>query len=61
MTGKRKLFMFYGQLLVAGLLCGLSRMTGAEFVGLETIAIPAFIAGNFGEHFTAAKEAKNAS
>ena len=52
MSGKRKLFMFFGQLVVSAILVGIGKMQGVEFVSLETLAIPVFVAGNFGEHFT---------
>lgn len=52
MSGKRKLFMFFGQLVVSGVLVGVGKMAGAEFVSLQTLAIPVFVAGNFGEHYT---------
>lgn len=51
MTGKRKLFMFFGQLLCATALCAIGAMSGAEFVSIETIALPVFVAGNFGEYY----------
>lgn len=52
MTGKRKVFMYFGQLILSGALVGIGKMTGSEFVSLQTLAIPVFVAGNFGEHFT---------
>jgi len=52
MSGKRKLFMFFGQLVAAAVLVGVGKLAGAEFVSLEVMAIPVFVAGNFGEHFT---------
>ena len=51
MTGKRKFFMFLAQLVAAGVLVGLGKMTGDQLVSLETLAIPVFVAGNFGEHY----------
>ncbi len=57
MNGKRKLLMFFGQLVASGILVGFGKMAGAEFVSLQTLAIPVFVAGNFGEHFT--KKANN--
>lgn len=57
MTGKRKLFMFFSQLAVVGILTGIGKMTGAEFVSLETFIIPSFILGNYGEHRERAKNA----
>lgn len=51
MGGKRKLFMFFGQLIASAVLVGAGKLAGAEFVSLQTMAIPVFVAGNFGEHF----------
>ena len=60
MSGKRKLFMFVAQLAVSAVLVGLGKMSGAEFVSLQTLAIPVFVAGNFGEHFTNKKKPEDA-
>jgi len=60
MSGKRKLFMYYGQLVVSAALVGIGKMSGAEFVSLQTLAIPVFVAGNFGEYFMQKKGVPNA-
>lgn len=52
MSGNRKLLMFFGQLIASAALVGLGKMGGVEFVSLQTLAIPVFVAGNFGEHFS---------
>lgn len=51
MSNKRKLIMFFGQLIAVTMLTGIGKMSGAEFVSIETLAIPVFVAGNFGEHW----------
>lgn len=52
MNGKRKLLMFFGQLVATAGLVAAGKMSGAEFVSMETLAIPVFVAGNVGEYLT---------
>lgn len=49
--------MFLAQLIAGVLLAAIGKLSGMEFVSLQTMAIPVFVAGNFGEHMADRKKA----